>query len=85
VVNQIIQRMQPLIQQAATARGASVTLDASTVLTFAPQLDITPAVLALMNQNAAPFGTTAPPPAQPPAQAPAATPAQPNRPRPQGR
>jgi Skp family chaperone for outer membrane proteins len=89
VVNQIIQRMQPLIQQAATARGASVTLDASTVLTFSPQLDITPAVLALMNQNATPFGTTAPPPAQAPAQgarpAPTPAPAQPNRPRPQGR
>ncbi|HTU11067.1 MAG TPA: OmpH family outer membrane protein [Allosphingosinicella sp.] len=91
VISQIIQRMQPLIQQAANARGATVTLDASTILSFSPQIDITPQVLALMNQNATPFGTTAPPPPQAPAQTgarpatPTPAPAQPNRPRPQGR
>ncbi|HST36866.1 MAG TPA: OmpH family outer membrane protein [Allosphingosinicella sp.] len=83
VVTQILQRMQPLIVQVTQQRGASVAMDSSDLLFAAPQIDITQAVLALMNQNAAPFQTVAPPPAAPAAPAPAA--AQPNRPRPQGR
>jgi outer membrane protein len=83
VVNQILQRMAPLVNQVAQQRGASIALDSSDLLVASPQLDITQAVLALMNQNAAPFVTVAPPPAQPAAATPAQP--QPNRPRPQGR
>ena len=86
VISQILQRMGPLINQVAQQRGASIALDSTDTLFSTPQLDLTQAVLALMNQNAAPFVTVAPPPQQQPAAAPAAQqPAQPNRPRPQGR
>jgi outer membrane protein len=83
VVQQILQRMQPMIQQVAQQRGATVVLDTTDVLTSSPQVDLTPAVLALMNANAAPFNVTAPAPAAAPAAATPA-PAQP-RPRPPGR
>ena len=92
IVRQILQRMAPMIQNVANQRGATVTLDSTDTIFASPQVDITPAVLALMNANTAPFATTAPPP--PPAPAPAGArpatptppaPAQPNRPRPQGR
>lgn len=95
VINQIGQRLSPLVQQIAQQRGATVTLDSSAVVTSSPAIDITPAVLALMNQNSTPFATTAPPPPATPAPAgtrpapagtrPAPAPATPNRPRPQGR
>jgi Skp family chaperone for outer membrane proteins len=86
VLNQIGQRLTPLVQQIALQRGATVTLDSSQVVQSSPAIDITPAVLALMNLNNTPFSTTAPPPAPAPA-TPTATPApaQPNRPRPSGR
>lgn len=91
IIQQILLRMQPMIQQVANQRGAAVTLDSTDTLTVSPQLDITPAVLALMNANTAAFVTTAP--AQAPAPAPAGArpatptpaPATPGRPRPQGR
>ncbi|MEA3043316.1 MAG: outer membrane protein [Sphingomonadales bacterium] len=85
VVNQIIERMNPLIQQITRERGANVAIDMASTLAINPAIDVTPAVLALMNQNNAAFSVVAPPPAAPaaqPAQPPAA---QPNRPRPQGR
>ena len=83
VVQQILQRMQPMIQQVAQQRGATVVLDTTDVLTSSPQVDLTPAVLALMNANATPFNVTAPAPAAAPA---AATPAPAQqRPRPPGR
>lgn len=93
IVNQILMRMQPLIQQISTQRGATLTIDSGDALFAAPQIDITPAVLALMNQNTAAFATVAPAPtppapaaARPGTPAPATpAPAQPNRPRPQGR
>ena len=93
VVQQILQRMQPLIVQVTQQRGASIAMDSSDLLFASPQLDITPAVMALMNQNAAAFNPVAPPPQQRPAatpapagtRPPAPAPAQPNRPRPQGR
>jgi len=84
VVNQIIERMNPLIQQVTRERGANVAVDMASTLAINPALDVTPAVLALMNQNAAPFSVVAPPPPQQPAAAQPAAP-QPNRPRPQGR
>jgi outer membrane protein len=85
VVNQIIERMNPLIQQITRDRGANIAIDKATTLAINPAIDVTPGVLALMNQNNAAFSVVAPPPPAPaaqPAQPPAA---QPNRPRPQGR
>jgi Skp family chaperone for outer membrane proteins len=87
LVQQIITRMDPLVGQVTRERGANLALDVSATLAHNPALDVTDAVLALMNQNAAPFSVTAPPPQQPaagtaPATAPATTPP---RPRPQGR
>jgi Skp family chaperone for outer membrane proteins len=92
LVQQIIQRMDPLVGQVTRERGANLAVDVATTLAHLPALDVTDAVLALMNQNAAPFSVTAPPPQQPaaaapgvprPATAPPAT--TPPRPRPQGR
>jgi Skp family chaperone for outer membrane proteins len=88
VRQQIGQRIQPAIQTVSQQRGATIVMDASQVLTSAPTLDITAAVLAIVNQNATPLNVNAPPPPPAPAQAgrPATpAPAQPNRPRPQGR
>lgn len=93
VRQQIGQRIQPALQTVAQQRGASVILDTSQLLLNSPALDVTPAVLAIVNQNTTPLNVNAPPPpAQParagtPAPARPATPApaQPNRPRPQGR
>jgi outer membrane protein len=90
VVSQIIERMNPLIQQVTRERGANLAMDVSLTLATNPAINITDAVLALMNQNNTPFNVTAPPPAAPAAQPPGARPAtpppaQPNRPRPQGR
>jgi outer membrane protein len=92
LVQQIVQRIDPLVGQVTRERGANLAVDVASTLAHNPALDVTDAVLALMNQNAAPFSVTAPPPAQPsgaPATAPrpgttppATTPA---RPRPQGR
>ena len=89
LVQQIVQRMDPLIAQVMRERGANLAVDVAVTLAHAPALDVTDAVLALMNQNAAAFSVTAPPPAQAPATAPrpATTPpaTTPPRPRPQGR
>lgn len=90
LVQQILQRMDPLVAQVMRERGANLAVDIGATLAHAPAVDITDAVLALMNQNAAAFNTVAPPPAQQPAAAaptptPTAPATQPNRPRPQGR
>lgn len=86
VVSQILQRMQPMINQVAQQRGATVVVDSTNVVFAAPQVDITQAVLALMNANAAPFNVVAPPPQQAPGAAvPAPAQPQPQRPRPSGR
>jgi len=83
---QIGARIQPAMTTVAQQRGATVVLDAGSVLVGSPALDITPAVLAIVNQNAAPFNVNAPPPQQAPATTPRTpAPTQPNRPRPQGR
>lgn len=82
VRQQIAQRVQPAIQQVAQQRGASIVIDRSaTLVAPAPTIDLTAAVLAIVNQNNTPFNLNAPPPAQQPAQQP---PAQ-QQPRPQGR
>lgn len=87
VRQQIGQRAQPAIQTVSQQRGANIVVDASQVLVSAPTLDITPAVLAIVNQNSTPLNVNAPAPTPAPATAgrPAPTPATPNRPRPQGR
>lgn len=88
VRQQIGQRIQPAIQTVSQQRGANVVVDASQVLSAAPTLDITAAVLAIVNQNTTPLNVNAPAPAPAPAgtrPTPTPTPAQPNRPRPQGR
>ena len=81
VVQQILERMDPLIGQVVRQRGANLAIDVGSTIAHNPQLDITDAVLQLMNANTTPFNLTAPAPqqqptAQPPAQQP---------PRPQGR
>ena len=86
VVNQILERMNPLIGQVTRERGANLAVDVDATLAHNPAVNVTDAVLALMNANATPFNVNAPPPQQPAAQQPAAQPQQqPNRPRPQGR
>jgi len=89
LVQQIVQRMDPLVGQVTRERGANLAVDVASTIAHNPALDVTDAVLALMNQNAAPFSVTAPVPTQPAAAAPrpAATPpaTTPTRPRPQGR
>ena len=79
VRQQIAQRIQPAIQQVATQRGATVVVDRGASLFVSPTVDLTPAVLAVVNQNTAPLNVNAPPPAQQPAQQ------QQQQPRPQGR
>jgi outer membrane protein len=90
VRQQIGQRVQPAIITVQAQRGANIVVDSSQVLASSPALDITPAVLAIVNQNNTPLNVNAPAPT--PAPAPAAAgrpatpaPATPNRPRPQGR
>jgi len=67
---------------------ATIVLDSSQALISSPALDLTAPVLAIVNQNTAPFNVNAPAPTPAPAAAgrPATpAPATPNRPRPQGR
>jgi hypothetical protein len=82
ILQQIQQRVAPAVQQIAQQRGATVALDANNIAWSSPAIDITPAVVALVNQNTTPLNVNAPPPAQQPAQ-----PQQPQQPqrRPQGR
>ena len=85
VIQQMLQRMDPLISQVMQQRGANIAVDVNATLAHASTLNITPAVLALMNQNGTPFNVNAPPPQQQPAaQQPQQQPQQPQR-RPQGR
>lgn len=87
VRQQIGQRLRPALTTVMQQRGATLVLDRGGVLDASPTLDITAAVLAIVNQNSAPLNVNAPAPAQQPAAQRPATPqpAQPNRPRPQGR
>ena len=84
------ERIRPAILTVMQQRGATVVLDRASLIEAAPTVDVTAAVLAIVNQNAAAFNVNAP--AQPaparPGAAPAATTpgaATPPRPRPQGR
>jgi Skp family chaperone for outer membrane proteins len=80
IVQQILQRMDPLISQVMRQRGANLAVDIGATLAHSSALNITPAVLQLMNANTAPFNVNAPAAPQQPAQQ-----QQPQQPRPQGR
>jgi outer membrane protein len=87
VRQQIGERVRPAVSTVAQQRGATVVLDAGSLVTSSPALNITPAVLAIVNQNSTAFNVNAPAPApaaQPGAR-PTPAPATPSRPRPQGR
>jgi outer membrane protein len=86
VRQQIGERVRPAVSTIAQQRGATVVLDAGSLVTSSPALNITPAVLAIVNQNSTAFNVNAP--AAPAAQQPTGarpTPPPPTRPRPQGR
>jgi outer membrane protein len=90
VRQQIGQRIQPAIVTVMQQRGATIAVDRGSTLAINPSVDVTDAVLAIVNQNTAALNVTAPPPQQqqPAAQTPAPRPQQQQqqpRPRPQGR
>ncbi len=80
VQQQVAQRMVPVIQQIANQRGATIAVAKDSTLFSATSVDITDAVLAMLNQQLPSVQTVAPPPQQP-----AAQPATPTTPQPQGR
>jgi outer membrane protein len=88
VRQQIGQRIQPAIVTVMQQRGATIAVERGATLAINPSVDVTDAVLAIVNQNAAALNINAPAPAAQPGATPA-TPAQPQqqqqRPRPQGR
>ena len=81
VLQQIQQRVAPAVAQVAQQRGATVVLEAGNIAWSSPAVDLTPAVVAIVNQNTTALNVNAPPPPQQPAQQ---QPEQPQR-RPQGR
>lgn len=85
VRQQIGQRMAPAVQQVMQQRGATIMVPRGAALSLNPAIDVTAAVLAVVNQNTTPLNLNAPPPAQQPAaqQPPQQPPQQPRRP--QGR
>jgi Skp family chaperone for outer membrane proteins len=82
VRQQVGQRIEPAIQQVMQQRGATIAVDAAATLAISPTVDITAAVLAIVNQNTTPLNVNAPPPQQAPAQP---QQQQQQQPRPQGR
>lgn len=60
VLQQINQRLNPLLTQVMTSRGANLVIDAGSVLSFAPTLDVTNDVLTQLNQQLPSVSTTAP-------------------------
>ena len=88
VRQQIGQRIQPAIVTVMQQRGATIAVERGATLAINPSVDVTDAVLAIVNQNTAALNVNAPPPQQQPGATPAA-PTQPQqqqqRPRPQGR
>ena len=85
VQQQIGQRVEPAITAVMQQRGATIAMARAATLAINPSVEITDAVLAIVNQNTAPLNINAPAPAAPAAGTPQ-QPAQPaQRPRPQGR
>jgi len=78
VRQQIIQRIEPAITQVMKQRGANIAVDSGATLQVGQAIEVTDAVLAIVNQNTNPLNTVAPPPQQQPA-------AQPTTQQPQGR
>ena len=71
VRQQIAQRVQPAVTQVMQQRGANVAVDRSRTLAINPAIDITDAVLALLNQQLPSVNVTPlPQQQQPPAQQP---------------
>ena len=86
VRQQMGQRIQPAIVQVMQQRGATIAVDTGATLAINPTVDVTDAVLAIVNQNTAPLNVNAPPPPQQPAAAqPQPQQPQQQRPRPRGR
>ncbi|MDQ3144649.1 MAG: OmpH family outer membrane protein [Pseudomonadota bacterium] len=69
LLQQIGQRLDPIFTNVLARRGATVMLDSGNVIRSAPALDVTADVIAGLNANTAPLGTTAPAQAQPAAPA----------------
>lgn len=86
VRQQIGQRVQPAIVTVMQQRGATIAVDRQATLAINPTVDVTDAVLAIVNQNTAALNVNAPAPA-PATGTPQPQPAQPQRPqgRPTGR
>ena len=68
VLQQIQQRVAPAVAQVAQQRGATVVLESGNIAWSSPAIDLTPAVVAVVNQNTTPLNVNAPPPQQQPAQ-----------------
>jgi Skp family chaperone for outer membrane proteins len=94
VLQQIGARLNPIVNQVAQQRGATIAVDAGSTIWNAPTLEVTDGVLALLNTQLPSVSTVAPPPTPAPASAPGTRPATapattppatPPRPRPQGR
>ena len=85
VLQQIQQRVAPAVQQVAQQRGATIAIEAGSLAWSAPTVDITPAVVAIVNQNTSPLNVNAPPPQQQPAAQQPAPPQPQQQRRPQGR
>lgn len=82
VAKQIEDRLNPIVSQQMTAKGANIAIDMGMTIATAKSVDITNDVLAELNRQLPSVGVVAPAPA--PAAAPAATPAAP-APKPKGR
>ena len=70
VVQQINVRLNPIINQVMTQRGANLALDVNATLAHAAALNVTDAVLAALNQQLPSVNVTPLPQQQPPAQQP---------------
>ena len=68
VVQQINQRLGPIIQAQLAATGAAIIVDRGATLAMAPNVDITNTVLAALNQQLPSVSVTPLPQAQQPAQ-----------------
>jgi outer membrane protein len=60
VLQQIGAKLDPVVQQVMTARGANLVIDASAALRSAPALDVTADVLTALNAAMPTLATTAP-------------------------
>lgn len=74
VAKQIEDRLNPIVTQQMTAKGANIALDMGVTLATAKSVDITNDVLAELNRQLPSVGVVAPAPAPAPAAAPAPAP-----------